>query len=226
VKSLLLSALIFISGVLFSQEKNSFVAIGSGVSIPVGNYAAKNLDYGCFTTTGLNFNIEGAWFFLPYLGIGGQVGVNIHPVDVQSLGWERVQADPFLVDVTIRSDSYQMITGALGLYAQWSFWKKLSLQGKLLGGMMWAKSPYQLHKPTYFLVETKWFEITSARDRNLAIIAGAGLQYDISRYIGLKLSGDYTFSKMVFGFRSSGETRYENRDIGFVNVNLGLIIIL
>lgn len=226
MRYLFISIILLHSFFLFSQEKKSFVAIQSGASIPVGNYAAKNLDEGCFTTTGLNFNIEGAWFFLPYLGVGAQAGVNFHPVDVQTLGWERIQADPFLEDVTIRSDSYQMITANLGIYTQWTIWKKLSVQGKLLGGVMWGKSPYQLHKPTYFLVESKWFEITPAKDINLDISGGVAFQYDVSNCIGLKISGDYTYSKMVFSFKSGNETRYEYRDISFINVTLGLVVIL
>ena len=226
MRKILIPLFLFVSTILISQEKNSFIALQSGVSIPVGNYAATNLDYGCFTTVGINANIEGAWFFLPYLGVGAQVGINIHPVDVRSLGWEKVLSDPFLQDVTVRSDSYRMITAAAGLYGKFGIWKHLSLSAKVLGGVMFAKSPYQLYKPEYFLVEGKWFEITSSTDRNLALIAGLGVRYDISRCIGLKIDADYAYSKMVFGFTTATGKRYEYRDISYITTTLGLVIIL
>lgn len=218
--------LIFISLHAFSQDKNSFISLQGGASFPVGNYASTNLDYGSFTTTGINLGIEGAWFFLPYLGVGGQAAINYHPVDVSTLGWEKVQADPFLDDVTIRSESYQVATGTIGLYGKWKFWNNLSATGKLLGGVMWGKSPYQLYKPTYFLVEPKWYEITSATDLSAAFVGGLGLRYDISGCIGLKVDADYTYAQMVYGFRTATGTRYDYRDITYINLTLGLVVIL
>ena len=106
----------------------------------------------------------------------------------------------------------------------WSFWKFLSLQGKFLGGMMWAKTPYQLYKPTYFVIGPEYYEITSSKDRNFALNTGVGLQADISSCIALRVETDYTFSKMVFGFRTASETRYEYRNISYINTNLALII--
>ncbi len=215
---------LFWSLLLISQEKTSFISLKTAASFPVGKYGAGNLDYGCFTTTGVGFAVEGAWFFLPWLGAGGQFNIAFHPVDVALLGWERVQNDPFLDDVTIRSDAYRAMTGAIGLYGRWDFWRKFSLNGKILGGMMYAQSPYQLHKPTYFLVEPRWFEITSSRDYNAAFIGGAGIQYDVSRCIGLKLDADYTFSSVVFSFSTGSGVRYEYRDISFINLAFGVVL--
>ena len=220
----ILVAFIFLCHVGISQEKISFVSIKSGASIPVGNYGAKSLDYGCFTTTGINIAVEGAWFFLPWLGVGGQFNTSFHPVDVSALGWEKVQNDPFLEDVTIRSESYRTMSFVIGAYGRWDFARNFSLNGKITAGMMMAQSPYQLYKPTYFLVEPKWYEITSSRDRNAMVLAGLGIQYDASGCVGLKLDADYSFSKMVFSFSTSNGLRYEYRDIYYINVSLGVVI--
>jgi len=217
---------LFVGILAFSQDKNSFISLQGGTSFPVGDYSATNLDYGSFTTTGINLGIEGAWFFLPYLGVGGQAAINYHPVDVSILGWEKVQANPFLEDLTIRSDSYQIATGAIGVYGKWNFWKQLSATGKLLGGVMWGKSPYQLYKPTYYQVEPKWYEITSATDLSPALVGGLGLRYDISGCIGLKVDADYTYAQMVYGFRTATGTRYDYRNITYINLTLGLVVIL
>lgn len=216
--------LILFSATANAQNKGSFIGIKGGASFPVGQYASTDLDKGCFTKTGFNAGIEGAWYFKPYLGVGGQFGYNLHTVDVGLLGYEKVKADQFLEDLTIRSDPYQIITGSVGLFSKWDFWKFLSLHGKMLGGMMWAKTPYQLYKPTYFQTGPEYYEITSSRDRNFMIEGGLGLQVNLSSCIGLRIEGEYVYSKMVFGFRTALGTRYDERVISFVNNSLALII--
>jgi len=91
---------------------------------------------------------------------------------------------------------------------------------------MWAKTPYQLYKPEYFMVGPEYFEITSSKDRNFAGIIGAGLQVDVSSCIAFRAEGEFQYSTMVFGFNTASETRYEHRTISYINTNLALIIIL
>lgn len=211
---------------MFCQDKNSFVSLRGGVSIPVGQYSSNDLDNGCFTLPGFTTGVEGAWYFKPWLGIGGQFGLNFHPVDVSTLGYEKVNSDPFLEDVTIRSDPYQIITGTVGLFSNWKFWNIFSLHGKILGGVMWAKTPYQLYKPQYFLVGPEYFEITSSKDLNIALVTGAGIQVDVSPCIAFRIDAEYAYSKMVFGFKTATQTRYEYRNISYINTSLALIIVL
>ena len=218
--------LILLSVSAFSQNKYSYVGLKGGLSIPVGPYKAKDLETGCFTELGFTVSVEGAWYFKNYLGVGGQFGLNFHPVDVRSLGWEKVINDPFLNDLTIRSDPYQIITGAVGLFSRWDFWKVLSLHGKLMGGLMWAKTPYQLYKPEYFLVGPEYFEITSSKDRNFMGIAGAGIQVEVSPCIAFRAEAELQYSEMVFGFNTALGPRYEYRTISYINTSLVLIIVL
>ena len=217
---------ILLSHAIYAQSKGSFIGIRGGLSIPVGEYASKNLENGCFAQLGFTVGAEGAWYFKHYMGIGGQFGFNLHPVDVSTLGYEKVINNPFLSDLTIRSDPYQIITTAVGIYSKWNFWKYLSLHGKLLGGIMWAKTPYQLYKPEYFLVGPEYFEITSSKDRNFMGIIGAGIQADLSPCIAIRIEGEYQYSKMVFGFNTGLGTRYDHRTISYINTTLGLILIL
>ncbi len=209
-----------------AQNKGSFVALKGGVSIPVGDYKAKNLENGSFTLPGFNVGLEGVWYFRKFVGVGGQFGFNLHPVDVRALGYEKVKADPFLMDVTIRSEPYQVITGAVGMFAKWDFHQVLSLSGKLLGGLMAVKTPYQLYKPEYFQTGPDYYEITSSRDMNFALVAGAGLRIKASSCIAFRVGGEFVYSKMVFGFVTASGTRYEYRKIGFINTTLALLILL
>ncbi len=224
----LFSITLILLSVVFGKAQNmaSFIGLHGGLSIPVGEYKAKNLENGSFTLPGFNIGIEGSWYFKKYLGIGGQFGFNLHPVDVLALGYEKVNADPFLLDLTIRSEPYQIITGAAGLFGKWDLLKILSLSGKLLGGVMWAKTPYQLYKSEYFLTGPDYYEITSAKDRNFAVIVGAGLTVNVSSCIAFRAGGEFVYSRMIFGFNTASGNRYENRTISFINTTLGLIIFL
>ena len=207
---------------LQAQDKPSFVGIRSGVSIPFGKYHATTLDDGSFALTGFNVSAEGAWFFNPRFGIGASVGLNFHPVDVYRLGWEKVQADPFLQDVYIRSDPYQIITAMAGFYTQLPIKGKFWFTGKLLGGLLYGKTPYQLYKPEYFLTGPEYYEITSSKDYKFSWQVGIGFRYDISPCFGLVLDSEIFYDKLIFGFNTSSGVRYDEHTISFINTTLGV----
>lgn len=192
----------------------------------MGIYGGTNYDESCFTTTGISLNLEGAWYFLPYLGIGAQAGYNLHPVDVWALGYERVQNDPFLQDVTTRSEAYQMITFGIGPYTSWKVWKDLSFHGKILAGMIFGKTPYQIFEPEYFIVGPRYEVKTSAQDYGFIVIPGIGFQYNVSPCIGLKVDSEYYYRELIYGFNTGSSERYDYRTTSFINVTLGLVVIL
>lgn len=208
-----------------SQDKPSFVGIQAGPSIPIGKYSAIELPDGSFTTTGFNTSLEGAWFFLPWMGVGGQAGMSFHPVDVRSLGYEKVIEDPFLDDVTIRSDPYRNYTFYAGVYFEWPLVQRLSLTSKALGGMLLSYTPYQLYKANYYLIGVKWYEITSAGDFEYSFLAGTGLKYSLKNCIGFTLNGEFTYNQADFDFTTSdGSIRTDVRVISYLNVVLGVVV--
>jgi len=221
--------LIFFSFSILSsvaQENPSFFALKGGVSIPFGKFNNYNLQESSFSTTGISLSADGAWYFLPWLGVGGEFGYNLQPIDVSVLGYEKMLADPFLEDLTIRSDAFQTLTTSAGIYATWNFWKSFSLNGKLLGGWLWAKTPYQLYKPTYYLLDVPWYEITSSKDNGFIVVPGIGLQYDISPCIGVKAEGELYYRNMQFGYTNSQGAYYVDKTISFVNITIGLVVLL
>jgi opacity protein-like surface antigen len=205
-----------------AQKHPSFIGIRGGASFPFGKYHEKNLDGGSFTLTGFNVSTEGAWFFNPKFGVGAAAGINFHPVDVGYLGWEKVQADPFLEDVYIRSEPYKIVTAMAGFYTQLPIKGKLSFTGKLLGGLFWGQTPYQLYKPKYFMVGPSYFEITPATDWKFSWQAGIGLRYDISPCFGLVLDGEILYDKLSFNYKTGSGTRTDERIISFINTTLGI----
>ncbi|MEZ5198225.1 MAG: hypothetical protein R2764_18100 [Bacteroidales bacterium] len=205
LKSLLIVIPLIVGTIwLQAREKPSFIGIRSGVSVPIGKYHATTFDKGSFALAGFNVSAEGAWFFKPKFGVGASVGFNMHPVDVYRLGWESVQDDPFLMDVTIRSDPYQVFTAMAGLYTQLPIKGKISFTGKLLGGLLYGKTPYQLFKPVFFMTGPAYYEKTSSRDYKFSWQAGIGFRYDISPVLGLYWILILITIKLSFGLKPSG----------------------
>lgn len=208
----------------YGQDNPSFVGLNAGFSIPFGNFRSTDLEDGSFALTGMNVNAEGAWFFNPKLGVGASAGFNLNPVYVSVLGWEKVQNDPFLQDLTIRSDPYLTVTAMAGLYTKLPVWRKFFFRGKVLGGLLYGQTPYQLYKPEYFIQGPDYFEITSAQDWKFSWQAGAGIQYDISPYVAVILEAVIMYDQLSFDFNTANGIRTDVHTISLVNTTLGFQI--
>ena len=120
---LLLVMTIFVHG----QQKNSFISLHLGPSIPVGSFNATNNTDDGFALTGMGFELDGAWFFLHWLGVGASGNLNLHPVDAGKLGDYKLSQSSFLTDLIIRSDPYLAMSFYSGLYFEYPLANKLSL---------------------------------------------------------------------------------------------------
>lgn len=206
-------------------DGKSFVSLRSSYSIATGEYSENNLDRGCFTTSGMSFGAEGAWFFWDNLGVGLDVNYSLHSVDAIALATEKVRVDQFVIDLTVRSEPYSILTIMSGFYYSLELTEKLSLQPKLMGGIMFGKTPFQLFEPTFFYLGPSYYKVTSSRDYGFALKTGLLIKYDISNCIAIGVNADYTYSHLSFGFKTAGDN-YEirERNIGFVDLGIGLII--
>lgn len=224
-KALTILLLLALSCSISAQEKPSFVSINAGTSIPLAGFYSKKLPEGGFALTGLAVSAEGAWFIKPWLGIGANAGMNLLPVDVVALGYEKAASDPFIIEGWVRSDPYFTAAGYAGLFFNVPVVQRLSFTAKALGGIMFARTPYQLYKAEYFMIGVKWFEVTSSEDFEASFLAGAGFRYDLNSCLGLVLNSEYTYNQCDFGFvNSDGTSRTDQRTISFININLGLLI--
>jgi opacity protein-like surface antigen len=209
---------------LHAQVKNSFFGINTGASFPIGDFKSTELNTGSFAITGLTVNMEGAWFFLPYLGVGASAGFNLNPLDVGALEWETYNIDPFLNDISIRSEPFFTVTAMAGAYTICPVYKKVSVTGKLLGGLLFGNTPYQLYKPEYFLFGPPFYEKTSAQDWKFSFQAGAGIHYDVSGCIGLIAEATILYDKLNFNFNTSQGIRTDVRTIAMINTTIGFRI--
>ena len=223
-QTFLLLLLIFFFSSSFSQKNGSFFGFKGGASFPLGKYKSTNLDEGSFALTGYNIAAEGAWFFKPKFGVGAQGGIQQHPVDVGWLGWEILQSNSALEDMYIRSEAHLVLTGLAGIYFQQPVWNKFLIESKLLGGIMYGKTPYQLYKPEYVEDGPDFYEKTSATDWNFTFLMGIGIQYEITPCYSFILDADFNYSNLAYSFITATGTRIDQRNYMFINTQLGIRI--
>ena len=214
----------FFSGDMFAGDGKSHISLRSGASIPVADYGSHSLDKGCFTQTGFSLGINGVWYFYKNIGAGIDFNFSLHPVNASALATETVANDPFMEDLTIRSDPYNIKTFMAGIYYNFDVHERISIVPKFLFGMMYGRTPFQLYEAEYFMIGPHYYKVTESRDHNLAIMGGVMLDYNINDCLGLGLYIDYTYTKLIFGFQTSGGTENRTRKISYIDTGLKLLI--
>ncbi|PKP53500.1 MAG: hypothetical protein CVT92_04185 [Bacteroidetes bacterium HGW-Bacteroidetes-1] len=207
-----------------AQSSSVQIHLRSGVSIPLLEFTSNDLKDGCFTQTGISTSLAISSQIYKQWGIVLQSGFQLHPVSVGILGYEKVKNDPFLLDITIRSEPYQIIHFAGGPSYTFFPVPKLRLSFIALAGMFLSKTPYQLHKPTYFLTGPPYYEITSSRDRSFAYGTGFNLGYNITSCYEIGVEGDLLRSKAGFSFISANGLRTDFKQITMLNLSVVLVL--
>ncbi len=225
MKKIIILVFVLILGLdTMAGDGKSFFMLRSGLSVPVGKYGSNNFDGGSFTYSGISIGSEGAWFFKDYLGVGADVNYSFHTVDVSALGRAMIDNDQFLTDIYIRSEPYQMLSITAGFYSSIDIFNIISLQPKLLGGIMYGKTPFQLFEPEYFMLGPGYFKITSSRASGFVIKAGVSVIYSINNCIGISINSDYSYSPLKFGFNTGQGFEYRKKNISFFDFSVGLVI--
>lgn len=210
---------------LSAAEKKVFLQLRSGTSVPLLEYAAPRLDDGCFTTTGFSASVAASIDFTNHWGLIALAGFNLHNVDVGYLGYEKVQADPFLLDVTIRSEPYRILTFLAGPTYNTALSHRFNLQAAAMAGYFGSRTPHQIYKPVYFLTGPEFFEITSTLDRSFAWGVSTTVSYEITPFYELGLTTDFMRSAAAFRFQTpDGNLRTDHRKISMLNISLNLML--
>lgn len=226
MRKLLLIILFFavVTG-LIAQDSLSFAAFKAGISNPMGSYGSETLPNGSFTYSGAHYSIEGAWFFSDHFGIGGQAGYDVHPVDDYALAQAKLVGDKFLEELTISSDPFKIYSGFLGTYYSLALSKKFMFTCKLMAGMQYGQTPYQVYKAEYFLVGKNWYDITSASDYGFAGLASASVEYFFNPFTSLYFDAGGSYSQLEYVFGLAGNaTRTEVKDVFLLTTCLGIKI--
>jgi len=220
---------------LWAQSNKSFIGISGGISTPIGNYSKTDLGgYGHwnnntgFAKTGFNLGVEGAYYVLPKIGIGGVFNFSDHGKlnrsDARQLGDS--YTDAFAVDYTTVTTSkrYQTLNVLVGPYFSFPC-HKFSFDVRLLGG--WTKS---ISTPEISVQleddESNVFTQKSSTASAFGWQAGIGLRYALTEKISLSIRGDYFYSS---GIKIDNENRNNNagrlvtnQTLSWINGSVGL----
>lgn len=222
MRYLFLALLIASGSTLFAQTNKFDFDISSGVSLPLGKYGSHDLNEGSFTSLGGNILLKLNWLAMEPFGISASVQGIMNPVDVASLGWARVAADPFMSDVSIRSDPYIAISALGGIFYKTDIKEKFKLQTGINAGMTQVHSPYQLHKPKYFLFGPEYFEITTASDYAFTYQLSLDFEYEFREDWSLILHSSFNHAVAEFTYWTANEIRIDRKPISYVLANFGI----
>lgn len=225
MKRLFLIAILLINcNILSSQPFQLQLAIQSGVAVPLFDFASTNLEDGSFALPGYTGSLEVRGIFKEKWVGFIQAGMQLNPIDVALLGYEKVQADPFLLDVFIRSDPFRVFHLMAGPGYQHRIGKRFLLEGQLSAGMFLSYTPYQLYKPEYFMVGPAYFEIKSSQDLSFSYGAGVRLAWEVTPCYHIGISSQLMNSTGEFQFYTDDGTRTDVRNISLWNTSISLIV--
>jgi hypothetical protein len=223
---------------LLAQGNKTVIGICGGISTPTGVFSKTDLgDYGNwnnntgFAKPGFNIGLEGAYYVLPKIGIGGVLNFSDHGKlnhnDARQLGDS--YTDAFAVNYTTVTTSkrYQTLNVLVGPYFSFPY-HKLTLDIRLLGG--WTKSistpeiSVQLEND-----QSNVFTQKSSTASAFGWQVGIGLRYAFTEKISLSIRGDYFYSN---GIKINNENRNNsagrlvtNQTLSWVNTSVGLAFI-
>ncbi len=216
--------LFFIHALGAAAQRHPYVEARGGLSLPLFDYAATNLTKGSFATAGFTAGVAAGFPFRKHWMVVAEASYYTHAVDVSTLGYEKVKADPFLLDVTIRSEPFRILSFMAGLGWNTRLTRNLTWESSLMAGYFASRSPYQLYKPTYFMTGPPYYEITTSLDRSLAWGMSSQLSYALTPCYSIGLGAHFLQSDAAFQFRTTdGNIRTDKRTISMLNFQLGIL---
>jgi opacity protein-like surface antigen len=239
IKIFLSIAALCIATVSFAQQKGpSYIGIGGGASLPLGNWSKSPSivstsgfvnDPNGYANTGVFVTVDGAWFFSKHFGIGGMFSYGTYRlknVDSLSQGYQ----NSFDVDTTKTTPTnYKMVNFLPGLYFNYPLQKKLSITGRALIGFTYATTPQISVDVIDGGVDDGTFQQESASKTAFAFDIGAGLSYNIQKCLALNFKADYFYAKPDFKINNTHRnnaagrlvTEY-NQPLEALNFSLGI----
>lgn len=147
-------------------SKPSFLGIYLGFNTLPGRHRLID-NSGIALSTGSNAGIEGAYFFNPYIGIGGRLTIANMPV---------------ILNNEAQDESLDMISGYAGAYFSYPFSSQWMVGSKLLAGYT-------------YLPECTFTTITIGKKGSISMGTGCSLTFRAKQNLGIKFFFDYNLMK-------------------------------
>mgnify|MGYP003096824372 FL=1 len=144
-------------------EKPSFVSLYVGMNVPLSGYDIDE-QHEFRTSSGSTAGMEGAYFFSPYIGIGGRFTASNTSV--------------IMNEETAEANTFDAIILCGGGYFSYPLSSRFQLGSKLLGGY--------IHYP-----QLQLYDLTVPKRNAFCLGSGISLTFRATRHYGMKLFMDY-----------------------------------
>lgn len=229
-------AAVLIAASAFGQEKaRNFIGFTAGASIPTGDFAKSETgEFGNwnntagFAKTGFSVGLEGAYYFLPKIGLGGTLYYSDHggfsSSDAAKLGAS--YTDAFGVDESTVSTTgrYRSLNVMIGPYFSFPM-NKFTIDLRLMGGLLKSFSTPEMTVQLEDNTDSKFTQKSSTASA-FGWQVGGGFRYSLTDRLGLTLRVDYFASD---GIDIENENRTNNagrlvtkQPMSWVNTSAGV----
>ncbi|HVU94684.1 MAG TPA: hypothetical protein VHE34_05645 [Puia sp.] len=209
-----------------AQKGPSFIGVSGGISFPTGNWGKSAFisstngyasDPAGFADKGALVEVNGAWFFSKHFGIGGLFRYGTYKtkdIDVLSAGYQ----DSFDVDsVGTTATSWKAWSLMPGLYFDQPIAKKFSFMARALAGITHVTTPTISVYVTDSDIDDGTFVQQSASKTAFGFDGGIGVSYRVYKGLGIRLLGDYFYSKPNFTIQNTERNNAAGRLVNSYN---------
>jgi len=239
MKQILTLFIIFLTLGAFAQEYNNFMSISMGGAISRGDFAstdASNPEAG-YAESSFSLSFDGAYFFVPNLGIGGSISFLNNAVNQTSLREDIISdIEEKYPDFKIPDDSVSFSVGAwnhvnflVGPHVTAPL-GRVSIDLRVLGGISWVFPP-----PAELYVATEELDYRIYWDQRQSVVLaydlGGGIRFDSGNNYIIRLGIDYIYKKATFQITDqistpddpdNTETREHTQPLGTIQAMVGI----
>lgn len=194
------AALLITAWVSAQNKANNFIGATVGASIPMGDFAKSETgEFGNwnntagFAKTGFSVGVEGAYYFLPKIGLGGTLYFSDHggfsKSDAAKLGDS--YTDAFGVDESTVSTTggYRSLNVMIGPYFSFPM-NKFTIDLRLMGGLLKSFSTPEMTVQLEDNTDSKFTQKSSTASA-FGWQVGGGFRYALTDRLGLMVRADY-----------------------------------
>ena len=230
----LISSLLFlvISLASFAQSSNkkSSVFVNLGASIPVGDFALKDMydEKSGLATTGFYFDLGYQYQFEKNFGAIAMFNWKVNGIDKQALNYTLPTGSGGSSSVS--ATPWKMSSFLAGFTQDLPLTKndKLSLVFRELAGVQFTSSPEINYSYSIPGVGASSSQQESSNSTAFSYLLGMGFKYKLSDKLALKLNGDYHSSTpkfMITTYPADAPVEQEvKQNVSTFNVGVGLVI--
>ncbi|HSZ24569.1 MAG TPA: outer membrane beta-barrel protein [Cytophagaceae bacterium] len=183
------------------NRTKSFIGLSTGLSAPVGNFAKADAgeignwnNTSGFAKTGYSIGLEGAYFFLPKIGIGGSVTYTDHGQlnnkDANTLASAYQQAFDVDQGAVTTVGRYKTLNAMVGPYLSFPY-KKFTFDVRAMAGILKSFSTPEVDVVLTDASINYPFSQKSSTASSFGWQTGIGGRYLLMKRISLTLRGDY-----------------------------------